>query len=339
MADRIKFYYGPFGTGRRSPLSTAATTTATRADAPSSYLTFTSRAGTTGLVSPPSPATLVHDVATGQGVPLAEALGGRVRLFFEARGADGRTRVLSVDSQDGYVGQDFNAGDRSVCETPDDYSPGGGCAPIVVIGVEGDEDGGNPHIRNARQFKLAWPALDDWRWDGEPGRFMVVTTDDVGECSTARTNQTYAVWDGSRFVVQYAEDGCPKLFTNAQAALPMHVGGVRYKMYYGDRTHEEGRYGTSRLPFLGPKVVIYADGATSGSPDVVDFEDWEPQSAARDVVFLWPNGDVLDARAEGYIDDFHFLAPTGSLDLQVMYLTITDGVAIPIAATAVLANP
>lgn len=71
----------------------------------------------------------------------------------------------------------------------------------------------------------------------------------------------------------------------------------------------------------------------------MDFEDWEPQSSARDVVFLWPNGEQMNAAAEGYIDDYHFLAPTGTLDLQVMYITITDGAIPPLAATAILRNP
>ena len=57
------------------------------------------------------------------------------------------------------------------------------------------------------------------------------------------------------------------------------------------------------------------------------------------MAFLWPNGDQLDATAEGYIDDFHFMAPTGSLDLQVMYLAITNGTAVPLGAAAVLLNP
>ena len=56
-------------------------------------------------------------------------------------------------------------------------------------------------------------------------------------------------------------------------------------------------------------------------------------------MFLWPTGEPLDARAEGYIDDYHFLTSTGSLALQVMYLTITDGAIAPFAATAVLRNP
>ena len=80
-------------------------------------------------------------------------------------------------------------------------------------------------------------------------------------------------------------------------------------MYYGDRTNNTGK-GTSGLPFLGPKRLIYADARSGGSLTAVDFEDWESTSAGRNVIFLWPNGDQLNDTAEGYIDDFHFLAPT-----------------------------
>jgi hypothetical protein len=95
----------------------------------------------------------------------------------------------------------------------------------------------------------------------------------------------------------------------------------------------------STLPFLGPKRILYGDGTNTGLNDRVDFEDWESQTNARDVGFLWPNGEILDNTAEGYIDDFHFLTPTGSLDLQVMYLAITNGTDMPIGAAAVLLNP
>jgi hypothetical protein len=85
--------------------------------------------------------------------------------------------------------------------------------------------------------------------------------------------------------------------------------------------------------------LIYADGANTGALGAVDFEDWENQAVAREVVFLWPNGDRLDSTAAGYIDDYHFLAPTGTLDLQAMYLAITNGVEVPFGAAAVLLNP
>ncbi len=87
------------------------------------------------------------------------------------------------------------------------------------------------------------------------------------------------------------------------------------------------------------KQLLYADGTSTGQTDRVDFEDWEAQGTARNVIFVWPNCVPLNDTAEGYIDDFHFLAPTGSLELQVMYLAITKGTEVPLGAAAVLLNP
>lgn len=335
MAGKIQLYYGASGV---SGLVNAITSQAADAGNASSYLAFTRVAGSTGLVSPQTATTLVKQVATGQGVPLSAEMGSKVRLFFEANGNDNKTRIMYLDSQDGYTGQDFNAGSSSYCSSSSDYQTGGGCAPVVAIGIEGDTTNANSKISNARQFKLGWPILNDWRWDGATGTFMVFTTDQVSGCSTSGMNHGYAVWDGTKWNVQYAGNGCPKLFTSAQAAFPMHIGEAQYKLYYGDPSITTGR-GSSSLPFLGPKKLIYADGKSSGTASLVDFEDWEAQSAARDVVFLWPNGEQLNATAEGYIDDYHFLAPTGSLDLQVMYMAITDGAVVPFSAAAVLSNP
>lgn len=338
MANRVQLYYGPLNTSRNSMLSVAVASAEASAANPSSYLTFTSRAGTTGLSTPSPGATLVTTVWTGQGVPVAREKGGFVRLFFEATGADSKTRVLSIDSKDGYFGLDFNSGSSGVCSTAADYSTGGGCAPTVAIAVEGDTNG-NSKVANARQQKVAWPTLDSPHWDMAAGSFMVFTIDRTTGCTEYSHNHGYAVWSGSAWVVQYQSNGCPKMFTGAQAAFPFHSGGAKYRLYYGDPSITDGRSTTSPLPFLGPKKLIYADGSVSGDAAIVDFEDWEAQTSARDVVFLWPNGDELDARAEGYIDDYHFLAPTGSLDLQVMYITITDGAVAPFASTAILVNP
>lgn len=338
-AGKIQLYYGPNGqTSQRQALSTALAASVASATTPGSYLSFSSSAASTGLISPATAAPAVQQIATGQGVPLSAALGSKIRLFFEASGSDNKTRIYYLDSQDGYVGQDFNSGAPITCATMADYSNGGGCLPNLAIGVDGDAVHANSRISNARQFKLGFPILADWRWDGAAGTFMVFTTDSVSGCSSVNMNHGYAVWDGSNWVVQYAANGCPKLFTSAQAAFPMHLGGVRYKLYYGDPSLTTGRLGTS-LPFLGPKKLIYADGTVSGLTTRVDFEDWESQAQARNVVFLWPSGSQLDDSAEGYIDDYHFLAPTGSLDLQVMYLAITNGSEIPFGAAAVLLNP
>ena len=120
---------------------------------------------------------------------------------FEATGADGKTRVLSVDSKDGYLGLDFNAGPAGTCSTATDYQSGGGCEPTVVIGVDGDA-GGNRGITNARQNKIAWPTLDSPHWDMSPGTFMVFTLDRIASCTTYSMNHGYAVWNGSTWAVQ-----------------------------------------------------------------------------------------------------------------------------------------
>jgi hypothetical protein len=168
---------------------------------------------------------------------------------------------------------------------------------------------------------------------------MVFTLDAIPGCTTATHNQAYAVWNGTSWQVQYDASGCPKLMTSMQAAHPLHMGGARYKLYYGDPSNTAGRVTGSPFPFLGPKKLIHADGATSGAAATVEFEDWEPVARGRDLTFLWPDGSTLDATAEGYIDDFTVLAPTGVLALQVMYIAITDGTVPPFAASAVLLNP
>jgi len=338
LAGHLRLYYGAQGNVSRG-FAVAVSNGAATAANPASYLTFTSRAGTSGFVNPPSPATLVGSVSTGQGVALTAAQGGRIRVYFEGAGADNRTRIMSIDSQDGYAGLDFNAGPSGVCSTTADYSAGGGCAPSVAIGVEGDAVAGWPRVANARQFKIGVPTATDWRWDGAAGTFMVFTLDAVPGCSTASHNQAYAMWNGSAWQVQYEASGCPKMMPSMQAAHPLHLGGVRYKVYYGDPSITAGRVAGSPLPFLGPKKVLYADGAATGDAARVDFEDWEAPSRGREVRFLWPGGTELGATEEGYIDDFTVLTPTASMSLQVMYVAITDGTVAPFSASAVLLNP
>lgn len=338
MANRLQLYYGPLNTSRQWALAAGVASGEATTANPSTYLSFTSRADTTGLISPTTAAPLVQIVATGQGVPVSRERGGFVRLFFEAQGSDGKTRAMYIDSKDGFYGLDFNSGPSSVCSTTADYSSGGGCEPTVTIAVDGDTNG-NSRITNARQHKVGWPTLESPHWDMSAGTFMVFTSDRVQGCSTVQQNHGYAVWDGSAWKVQYQSNGCPKLFISAQAAFPFHISGGKYRLYYGDPQVTDGKVTTSGLPFLGPKKLIYADASATGDPNIVDFEDWESQNSPRDVVFLWPNGEQMDARAEGYIDDYHFLTPTGSLDLQVMYVTITDGAIAPISVTAILMNP
>ena len=44
------------------------------------------------------------------------------------------------------------------------------------------------------------------------------------------------------------------------------------------------------------------------------------RTLARQVNFLWPDGSLLDAQDEAGLGDHMILTPTGSLDLQYMFL-------------------
>lgn len=341
-ANRLQLYYGPMPMDMTQSLAVAHTSSDTSASDSSSYLSFTSLAGSSGITS--SAATMSTNIngsgiGAGVAVPVSSALGANVMLVFEARGADGFNRIFSINSQDGYTGRDFNAGSGTTCSSTADYSTGGDCELNVLIPVASDP-GGNAHIANARQMKLGFPSLTDWRWDGSDGLFMVFTVDnDGGTCTSASHNHAYAVWNGSSWEVQYdSATGCPELFVGAQAAFPLHLGGVRYKMYYGNPSDMTGRL-PGMIPFVGPKTIIYADGSSTGDATTVDFDDWESMSDARGITFLWPTGDVLDATEEGYIDDYQAIMPTGDPSLQVLYVAISDGAVPPIAAAAILLNP
>lgn len=335
LEGKIQLYYGPSGASRGLAVGTQATA---GVDDVATVISFTSQAGASGLVNPSAATSLIQEVNTGHAVPLSAALGGRIRLYFEATGSDGKTRILSLDSQDGYAGLDFNAAtDAAVCNTTAHYS--GGCLPTVEIGVEGDSVQGNAGLSHARQFKIGFPTLDDWRWDGSAGTFMIFTANTNNGCSSAAMTQAYAVWDGAAWDVQYVSGSCPKLFENMQAPAPLHLGGARYKLYFGDPSDTTGKNDSSPLPFLGPKKVTYADGGSTGEAGIVDFEDWESETDGRGMTFLWPSGAPMDATDEGYIDDFMMLTPTQDLDFQVMYMAITDGTVPPISAAAHLLNP
>ena len=208
-------------------------------------------------------------MALFQAVPLPPEMGGAIGLFFEAAGADGRTRVLYLDSQDGYAGRDFHKGEATICATLEDFSADSGCEPTLAIGVDIDGPQGNPRIQHARQFKVGYPTRGSWQWDGSPGTFMLFTlnTSDTS-CTPFRMNWGCAVWDGGRWVVQYDAGGCPKMFRGIQAAFPVHLGGARYKLYFNH--HAEPKSDHIPQTDTNPIRVLYADGAISGHPALVD---------------------------------------------------------------------
>jgi hypothetical protein len=53
---------------------------------------------------------------------------------------------------------------------------------------------------------------------------------------------------------------------------------------------------------------------------------------------VWPDGQVFDVTAEGYIDDFVVLTPTFDVEHQIQSVVLTDGSRIPFTFVAILRN-
>ncbi len=274
-----------------------------------------------------------YEIQTNMAVPLSAAMGGKIRLFFEftytARG--NRYGIYYIDSQDGYVGLDYNKSSATVCSTDAEFAVGGDCAPTLAIGSSSQ---GFTGIDTARQFKLGYPTLTDWRWNGDSGTFMLFSMNTAnGACATNTAGVGYAQWDGSKWSVSNT-DGCPKYWDHMQAPVPVHLGGVKYKMYYGHSDLSDTTC-TSTNTMLGAKKVLYADGAVSGNVKSVEFEDWEAKTNQRDITFLWPDGAEVDSCSAKKFDDFVVYMPTYSTDYQVMYMANE----LLWLAMAVLLNP
>jgi hypothetical protein len=113
---RTQLYYGPQPNPQGAKVEGLVVGLAKQVASPtvSTLDAFESLAGSSGLEKPTTGAKWITNVMTGQAVPLGGSLGDKIRLYFEAPGSDGKTRILYVDSADGYVGRDFNsrAGER-----------------------------------------------------------------------------------------------------------------------------------------------------------------------------------------------------------------------------------
>jgi len=339
QAGRVQLYYGPTQGNGVNGQAVGVGTAAQAADASELQTLFplTSHHGTAGVISHSPTTSLIAAIMTAQAIPLADE---HLRLYFEANGNDGRTRILSIDGVDGFTGLDFNSGASDVCSSNADYQDGGGCEPTVVLGADGDSEHPVEHVPNVRQFKIGYPTLDHWAWDESIGTFLFFTIDGGGDCQyTGFANQAYAIWDGTTWNPVLREDGCPVALESVQAPAPVHLGESRYKLYHGDPSDRTGANEQSMLPFLGPKQLLYGDGARSDAENTLEWADWDARETARDLQFLWPDGTELTPGEEGYLDDFVFMTPTGTPDFQVAYIVLTDGSLVPRPALAVLMNP
>ncbi len=335
LKGRIRYYYNPlaFGEkGTKSALSNAVPRTGDIASA----ITFTGLTGYgltySGYDSTVAGTRAFRYIGQAQAVPYQ----GKVRMYFEAQTADNRTRIHFIDSKDGLTGIDYNAGTSTLCKTTDDFKIGGGCDYTTALSVGTDATNTNPNISDIRQFKIGYPTLDSWLWNGAAGTFMTPTFDvaKTADCGNKYSFTTgYALWDGSAWKLQY-NGSCPKFFDGVQAPCVVHLGGSRYKFYFNYNQVLKGQTMNPQRD-TKPMRVMYAEG-TSG---VVQFEDWEGVEKSRDMVYLFPDGTALTELQESKLDDYHFFAPTGDMEFQVQYSNISDGTSIPFVAAAVLLNP
>ncbi len=348
LAGYTRYYYNPsfgggsgFGPGVRPAKSTSA-----GADLASVSTFVASDSGIKGpcddkhLADCPKSGALF--MRASQGVPLKR---GGVRMFFEAEdlnSASHTPRHYFLDSQDGYLGEDFNPLSTStVCggNGSTDYQATGACAPTLTIGLQGDSTLGDSGLIAARQAKIGYPTRTSWLWDEAPGTFQVITGADA--CKKSPDGLFYATWDGLRWNTVKDSGGCARLFVaGAHGPVIVHLGEGRYKLYFEHRPQG----GTPGPQANKPLHMVYADATRTGDPNVVDFDDWELETASREVHFLWPTGKQLDEAEESGLGD-HFVYAPDSLASQFMYVNLGgfDNLSTPTTSQgigiAVLLNP
>lgn len=251
------------------------------------------------LANPQVETPLIRHLAAFQAIPLAESMGGAIRLLFEAQGGDGNNRLFYLDSQDGLVGLDYHPGEPTTVGAPGDYEVGSLTEPHVAVGVDGTG------LSIVRQSKMGWPTLDTWTWDGAEGTFLIMTGAD--ECGQTNDGLFQANWSGTEWEVARGDDDCAiPVVNSAHGPVIVHLGGTRYKLYYEDATD-----GRMDKPFR----VIYGD-------TIDDIEDWESAEQAREVHFLWPDGSQLDAANEAGLGDHVIFMPTSDLGHQIMIMNL-----------------
>ncbi|MEK7690949.1 MAG: hypothetical protein AAB425_08000, partial [Bdellovibrionota bacterium] len=308
------------------------------------------------------------NIATSKPIPIKSS--SKMRLYYEADDhktvsytdasgvyhIGGGTRIFSMDSQDGFTGDDWNPGTDTGCGEKystsssssteywhdidfEPYHSTGRCAPEIVMGLDWDPEGyGNGHgngISKANQFDIGFRKLEDWRWteaDGTPmifGGTAVTTRLKSGSTSeycfpdadglTGGLFQAYYKKSTGKWVVVNDNRDCPKLFTSGHEPVIVHTGGVsgNYTFkLYYTHADSGATYERERL--------IYASTGQSGSGNKLDYDDWEDPSGARYIHYLWPNGDVLpDCEMDSMGDSYmHYPDPA---DKTIQYMNMNLG--------------
>ncbi|MBC7864307.1 MAG: hypothetical protein IAF38_15115 [Bacteroidia bacterium] len=257
-------------------------------------------------------------------------------MFFNATLDDNFRRVFYIDSQDGYIGKDFDASSDSLCISQTDFAVGGNCQYTLAIGNMNDAGfAANSPIQFIMQFKIGYPMLDnEWIWDGDSA-FLVSTLGFAlapnDSCTQLANKAGYANFDGTNWNYEFETGGCPKMFLGMRCPSIVHMGGAKYKLYCGNNQTPQAASSDT----LKPKFVMYAFGKRYPS-----FDDWEGMNLARNINYLWPNGTLLTPADESKMDDFTFFAPVaGDSDFQIKYTKMIPSSGPPFPGTTYLLNP
>lgn len=225
------------------------------------------------------------------------------------------TELYQMKSFDGYTGIDYNSESGSnICDFSD-LVEGGVCHYDLILGA--NEESG---LSQVRQTKIAYPISNSIYWDEAEYTFMAITGQD--RCDLTDDGIFMGQFIDGVWEVVKDSVGCPiPLFSQGHGPIVGHLGDNRYKLYAETYELKEGEsYQIKEV--TKPLKMIYADSSLSGSTDFVDFEDFEDEGVAREVNFIWANGELLSPGYESGLGDHMIFYPDYNLENQIMFLNL-----------------
>ena len=228
--------------------------------------------------------------------------------FRGPRAVTWRALPLSIDSRDGFVGQGLQQWIGHHLQPPDARGRRQRWLPLrtrafgdrrEVRQQRRDQRASSPHARTPQAVQVTCES-DALAMELVAAGALVVFDDSttVSGCRQLPAQTTASTRCGTPARAGTCSAGptvCRKLFTSAQACLPMHLNGCpAYRCTVADPSITNGNRVSWRLipAILGARKLSYAGGSGGGADATAEFsEDWEAQSASRDVVFPgWPDG-------------------------------------------------
>ncbi len=141
---------------------------------------------------------------------------------------------------------------------------GGGCAPTVTIAIDMRCQRQQPHHQRASaQGRLADAGLAAL---GHGLRHLHGVHRRIASrgCSDYQQNHGYAVWDGAAWKVQYQPQRLPETLHERAGGISVSQRRREVPAVLRRPVDHRRPRGSSNLPFLGPKKLIYADGRATG---------------------------------------------------------------------------